>query len=143
MCFPTGTWRVASNLAQGKQPRGYPGKPPVAGAGGYPRLPNVHLRASLLPNQAELWAGPIANGQVGWTTGRFLSANRIVGASVGIGDLSHLVNVGDHILPISYLIVSVSIVPRNGGRVSRSQNAPRNSRGVPENGCSEPLLACR
>jgi hypothetical protein len=49
-------WRAASNLAQGQQPRGYPGKAPgkplcTRAQGSILESPNVHLQAGLLPNQ--------------------------------------------------------------------------------------------
>jgi hypothetical protein len=56
ICFSYRRWRAASNLAQGQQPRGYPGKAPgkplwTRAQGSILESPNVHLQAGLLPNQ--------------------------------------------------------------------------------------------
>src|SRR5271156_1567224 len=62
--------------------------------------------------------GPIANGPIGWTTGRFLLANRIVGASVGTA-LRDSVGAAVHLARRSGLGLAAC------GRSSRSQEPER------------------
>jgi hypothetical protein len=56
ICFPTGEAdEFASDLVQGQQPRGHPGKPRQPRRMGHSRVPNVHLQARLLPNKVAYY----------------------------------------------------------------------------------------